>query len=59
VRSHFHRFQFLLSPHADDNFETGLREGVAQIVRTFSDKLLAFKFLPRTARKLQGFQEFH
>ncbi|KAF9466851.1 nucleoporin protein Ndc1-Nup [Collybia nuda] len=36
----------------------GLKEGVARIVRTFGDKLLAFKFPPRTAQKLQGFLEY-
>jgi nucleoporin NDC1 len=39
-------------------FGIGLKEGVARIVRTFGDKLLAFKFPPRTARKLQGFLEY-
>jgi hypothetical protein len=29
VRPYFPRFRFLLSPHADDNLETGLREGMA------------------------------
>lgn len=38
--------------------EDGLKESVARIVRTFGDKLLAFKFPPRTARKLQGFLEY-
>ncbi|KIK69550.1 hypothetical protein GYMLUDRAFT_510341 [Collybiopsis luxurians FD-317 M1] len=37
---------------------TALKEGVAGIVRTFDDKLLAFKFPPRTARKLQGFLDY-
>lgn len=36
----------------------GLKEGVARIVRTFGDKLLAFKFPPRTAKKLQGFLDY-
>ncbi|KAF9077658.1 nucleoporin protein Ndc1-Nup [Rhodocollybia butyracea] len=35
-----------------------LKEGVARIARTFGDKLLAFKFPPRTARKLQGFLDY-
>ncbi|KAJ3731095.1 nucleoporin protein Ndc1-Nup [Lentinula guzmanii] len=35
-----------------------LKEGVAQIARTFGDKLLAFKFPPQTARKLQGFLDY-
>ncbi|KAF9524907.1 nucleoporin protein Ndc1-Nup [Crepidotus variabilis] len=35
-----------------------LREGIARIVRTFGDKLLAFKFPPRTAQKLQAFLEY-
>ncbi|EKM75430.1 hypothetical protein AGABI1DRAFT_116372 [Agaricus bisporus var. burnettii JB137-S8] len=36
----------------------GLKEGVARIVRTFGDKLFAFKFPPRTAQKLQGFLDY-
>ncbi|KAG5637562.1 hypothetical protein H0H81_004139 [Sphagnurus paluster] len=36
----------------------GLKGGVARIVRTFGDKLLAFKFPPRTAQKLQPFLEY-
>lgn len=35
-----------------------LKEGVARIVRTFGDKLLAYKFPPRTAGKLQGFLDY-
>lgn len=37
---------------------SGLKDGVARIVRTFGDKLLAFKFPPRTAQKLQGFLDY-
>ena len=36
----------------------GLREGIARIVRTFGDKLLAFKFPPPVAQKLQTFLEY-
>jgi len=36
-----------------------LKDGIARIVRTFGDKLLAFKFPPRTARKLQGFIDYN
>ncbi|KAF8638636.1 hypothetical protein AX17_002061 [Amanita inopinata Kibby_2008] len=36
----------------------GLKEGVGRIVRTFGDKLLAFKFPPRIAHKLQGFMDY-
>ncbi|KAG5644444.1 hypothetical protein DXG03_008539 [Asterophora parasitica] len=36
----------------------GLKAGVARIVRTFGDKLLAFKFPPRTAAKLQPFFDY-
>ena len=36
-----------------------LKEGVVRIVRTFGDKLSAFKFPPRTAKKLQGFVDYH
>jgi nucleoporin NDC1 len=32
-----------------------LKEGVVRIVQTFGDKLLAFRFPPRIARKLQSF----
>jgi len=35
-----------------------LKDGIARIVRTFGDKLLAFKFPPRTAGKLQGFIDY-
>ncbi|KAG6827985.1 hypothetical protein H0H92_009749 [Tricholoma furcatifolium] len=35
-----------------------LRVGIARIVRTFGDKLLAFKFPPRTAERLQPFLEY-
>ncbi|PFH45653.1 hypothetical protein AMATHDRAFT_8848 [Amanita thiersii Skay4041] len=35
-----------------------LKEGVGRIVRTFGDKLLAFKFPPRIAHKLQGFMDY-
>ena len=36
-----------------------LKDGVALIARTFGDKLLAFKFPPRVARKLQGFVDYN
>ncbi|KAF7369361.1 hypothetical protein MVEN_00264700 [Mycena venus] len=36
-----------------------LKDGVARIVRTFGDKLRAFRFPPRTAARLQGFLEYH
>jgi hypothetical protein len=35
-----------------------LKEGVVRIVRTFGNKLLAFKFPPKTAAKLQGFVDY-
>ncbi|KAJ7646827.1 nucleoporin protein Ndc1-Nup-domain-containing protein [Roridomyces roridus] len=35
-----------------------LKEGVARIVRTFGDKLRAFRFPPRTAARLQGFVDY-
>ncbi|KAJ7437446.1 hypothetical protein B0H11DRAFT_2107189 [Mycena galericulata] len=35
-----------------------LKEGVARIVRTFGDKLRAFRFPPRTATRLQGFVDY-
>lgn len=37
---------------------SALKEGVARIVRTFGDKLQAYKFPPRTATKLQGFLDY-
>ncbi|EED82559.1 predicted protein [Postia placenta Mad-698-R] len=33
----------------------GLKEGIVHIVRTFGDKLAAFRFPPRIAQKLQGY----
>lgn len=35
-----------------------LKTGVANISRTFGNKLVAFKFPPRTARKLQSFVDY-
>jgi nucleoporin NDC1 len=35
-----------------------LKTGVANISRTFGDKLVAFRFPPRTARKLQSFVDY-
>ncbi|KAJ7131384.1 nucleoporin protein Ndc1-Nup-domain-containing protein [Mycena epipterygia] len=35
-----------------------LKEGIARIVRTFGDKLRAFRFPPRTAARLQGFVDY-
>ncbi|KAJ7578193.1 nucleoporin protein Ndc1-Nup [Mycena floridula] len=35
-----------------------LKEGIADIARTFGGKLQAFKFPPRTAAKLQGFLDY-
>ncbi|KDR79388.1 hypothetical protein GALMADRAFT_63284 [Galerina marginata CBS 339.88] len=36
----------------------GLKEGIGRIVRTFGDKLTAFKFPPRIAQKLQAFLDY-
>ncbi|KAI0746295.1 nucleoporin protein Ndc1-Nup [Daedaleopsis nitida] len=36
-----------------------IKDGIVQIVRTFGDKLSAFKFPPRVARKLQGFVDYN
>ncbi|KAI1792249.1 nucleoporin protein Ndc1-Nup [Ganoderma leucocontextum] len=36
-----------------------IKEGVVQIVRTFGEKLAAFKFPQRVARKLQGFVDYN
>lgn len=35
-----------------------LKDGIMTIARTFGEKLTAFKFPPRTARKLQGFVDY-
>jgi nucleoporin NDC1 len=37
---------------------SALKEGVARIVRTFGDRLLAFKFPLRIATKLQSFVDY-
>ncbi|KAI0339225.1 hypothetical protein BDW22DRAFT_1400438 [Trametopsis cervina] len=39
--------------------EDPLKEGIVRIVRTFGDKLSAFRFPPRTAKKLQGFVDYN
>ncbi|KAI0367282.1 hypothetical protein BV20DRAFT_970683 [Pilatotrama ljubarskyi] len=36
-----------------------IKDGIVQIVRTFGDKLAAFKFPPRIAKKLQGFVDYN
>ncbi|KAI0635379.1 nucleoporin protein Ndc1-Nup [Trametes polyzona] len=36
-----------------------IKDGIVQVVRTFGDKLSAFKFPPRIARKLQGFVDYN
>ncbi|KAJ3001474.1 hypothetical protein NUW54_g6399 [Trametes sanguinea] len=36
-----------------------IKDGIVQVVRTFGDKLTAFKFPPRIARKLQGFVDYN
>ena len=38
---------------------TAIKEGVVQIVRTFGEKLSAFRFPPRVAKKLQGFVDYN
>ncbi|PPR07533.1 hypothetical protein CVT26_013557 [Gymnopilus dilepis] len=50
----------LFSASADGTYLrlAGLKEAIARIVRTFGDKLLAFKFPPRVAGKLQGFVDY-
>ncbi|KAJ6586711.1 hypothetical protein B0H10DRAFT_2094657, partial [Mycena sp. CBHHK59/15] len=35
-----------------------LKDGIVRIVRTFGDKLRAFRFPPRTAARLQGFVDY-
>jgi nucleoporin NDC1 len=42
----------------DDPTFAALKMGVSNISRTFGDKLVAFKFPPRTARKLQSFVDY-
>lgn len=48
-----HKAQETLGYMADS-----LKESLARIVRTFGDKLLAFKFPPRIASTLQGFLDY-
>ncbi|PIL27114.1 hypothetical protein GSI_10255 [Ganoderma sinense ZZ0214-1] len=36
-----------------------IKEGIVQVVRTFGDKLAAFKFPLRVAKKLQGFVDYN
>ena len=36
-----------------------IKEGMVQIVRAFREKLVAFRFLPRTERKLKEFVNFN
>ena len=36
-----------------------LKDGLVRVVRTFGDKLAAFRFAPRTAKKLQGFVDYN
>lgn len=35
-----------------------IKDGMVQFVRTFGEKLSAFRFPPRTAKKLQGFVDY-
>ncbi|KAJ7256069.1 hypothetical protein C8J57DRAFT_1345084 [Mycena rebaudengoi] len=35
-----------------------LKDGLALIVRTFGDKIVAFRFPPRTAARLQEFVDY-
>ncbi|KAJ3479451.1 hypothetical protein NLI96_g9046 [Meripilus lineatus] len=50
-----------LSKSSDALSEVGdaLKDGIVKIVTTFGDRLNAFKFPPRIARKLQGFIDYH
>ena len=36
-----------------------IKDGMVQIVHAFLEKLAAFKFLPRTERKLKEFVDFN
>ncbi|KAI0083890.1 nucleoporin protein Ndc1-Nup [Irpex rosettiformis] len=56
-----HELMVSLSRTSDilSEVEDPLKEGVVRIVRTFGDKLSAFKFPPRTAKKLQGFVDYN
>ena len=38
---------------------TAIKEGIVQIVRTFGEKLSAFKFPPWVTKKLQGFVDYN
>ena len=38
---------------------TAIKDGIVQIVRTFGEKLAAFRFPPRIAKKLQGFVDYN
>lgn len=38
---------------------TAIKDGIVQIVRTFGEKLSAFRFPPRIAKKLQGFVDYN
>lgn len=52
-------FRLASSRIADDRFlHTALKSGVADIARTFGEKLVAFKFPSRTAKKLQSFVDY-
>ncbi|OJA18737.1 hypothetical protein AZE42_12235 [Rhizopogon vesiculosus] len=48
----------LTQTNFDKSTFTALKMGVSNISRTFGDKLVAFKFPPRTARKLQSFVDY-
>jgi nucleoporin NDC1 len=40
------------------SLHSALKSGVADIARTFGEKLVAFKFPPRIAKKLQSFVDY-
>ena len=53
-------FVFILFGQAIDYMKLlALKEGIVRIVRTFGERLSAFKFPPRIAHKLQGFVDYN
>ncbi len=50
---------FVVPTFADYYFSSSaLKDSPARIVRTFGDRLTAFRFPPRVAGKVQGFMDF-
>ncbi|TFK47409.1 hypothetical protein OE88DRAFT_1686372 [Heliocybe sulcata] len=53
------RAEVVLAKDAVRPINDAFKEGLARIVRTFGDKLQAFRFPPRIARLLQGFVDYN